>query len=101
MIRLIRSIVGTTLRRAGWERTYPLFLDNVLGHRLFAAELGGTYQQFNNRVVTDFKYGDIGLVNTVGAGQTVLDLGANVGFYTLLYARQVGPTAWRFRDATR
>jgi FkbM family methyltransferase len=94
MITMLRKLAGSTLRKAGWERKSlynPLYIENALGHELFAAELGILYKNFDNRSIEEFDHGDIWFARQIKAGQTVLDVGANVGFYTLLYAKQTGP----------
>ena len=79
--RLVRSLVG--LIRA----TIRSGVAEVLGHRMYldakdSAELSinGIYEPLTTELVQ----------REVRAGDVVLDIGAHIGYYTLLLARQVG-----------
>lgn len=74
----------TTLGRA--------FVDDIFGHRMYANpdDAGLSIAE-----VAPFKLETLGgeygfLRRTIKRGQTVLDIGANVGLFTLLFARAVG-----------
>ncbi len=72
----------------------PAFLGNIFGHKMYqnTSDEGINYQGFNNYPEKNFEHGEIALASTIKPDQTVIDLGANIGFFALLYARQVGST---------
>lgn len=64
------------------------YADNVLGHRMYldsqdslALSRNGVYEPLTTAYFQ----------SALQEGQVVLDIGANIGYYTLLFARQVGP----------
>lgn len=80
--RLVRSLEG--LVRSAVRSDFA----QVLGHQMYldardGAELSinGIYEPLTTALVQ----------KEVGPGAVVLDIGAHVGYYTLLFARQVGP----------
>jgi FkbM family methyltransferase len=88
----VNGLLDTCLNPLGYFRKKPAFV-NVFGHKMFQnpADDGINYQGQENVSMDRFRYGEIAIVKDVKAGETVLDIGANIGFFTLLYARQVGP----------
>ena len=63
------------------------YVEDVLGHKMYLDHLDslslstrGVYEPLETRFFQE----------NVKAGQYVLDIGANIGYYTLLFARQVG-----------
>lgn len=65
------------------------YVENVLGHRMYLDDRDslqlstrGVYEPFETRF----------LQQSVRPGMLVLDVGANIGYYTLQFARAVGPT---------
>jgi len=73
MTNWLRKIAGKLLRRAGWERKYlfnPFIIHNALGHKIFPAELGVVYKQYDNRHMSDYEYGDIAYINQIGGGNS-------------------------------
>ena len=78
-VRVIRGIKEAAAHRV---------VVNVLGHRMYVGRqdsLGlienGVYEPFESQMI----------VNAARLGDVVLDIGANVGYYTLQLARAVGP----------
>ena len=57
---------------------YRMLLDVQAGHRRYAL---GTYEPEITALIQ----------STLKGGETVMDVGANIGYFTLLMARQVGP----------
>ncbi len=90
MINLMRRVAGNFLRRAGWARKSPFVLKNVFGFTLFPAELSIVYQNYCNKKLSDFNGGEFSVINELPRGGVCVDLGANVGLYSMLMARQVG-----------
>jgi FkbM family methyltransferase len=73
----------------GYVRSKPPFIPSILGHKMFQnpGDAGIDYSR-----LPDNQFGEVGIAKTLKPGDVVLDLGANIGLFTLLYARQVGPT---------
>lgn len=92
--RAVKRVVDTGLRPLGYSRPEPSYLPDILGFKMFQnpRDAGINYAGMRGRVLADSRFGEIALAQTVKPGDVVLDLGANVGFFTLLYSRQVGPT---------
>jgi FkbM family methyltransferase len=68
------------------------YLENVYGHKMFVdhSDVG---LRLAPLVGLPPDKGEAGwFVRTIKPGQTVIDLGANVGLYTLLFGRLVGPS---------
>ncbi len=64
------------------------YVDDVLGHRMFLDDR----DSLRLSVSRILEPSETRLVQRlVRPGQNVLDVGANIGYYTLLFARQVGP----------
>ncbi len=63
------------------------YVDDVLGHRMWLDEQDSLRLSFT-RVYEPFE--TRWFLKHVRPGQTVVDVGANIGYYTLLLARQVG-----------
>lgn len=84
-----RRALDATLAPLGYARAKPSFMSDVLGHRMFQnpGDAGIDYSRLQ-----DNDFGEVGIAKTLRPGDVVLDLGANIGLFTLLYARQVGPT---------
>jgi FkbM family methyltransferase len=78
------------------------FLDDVLGHKMYVNpfDRGISLQMLVGKTLEGFRYkGEIGFIlRHIKPGQKVVDVGANIGFFTLLCARQAGPTGrvWAF-----
>ena len=78
------------------------FLDDVLGHKMYVNpfDRGISLQMLVGKPLEEFRYkGEIGFIlRHIKPGQRIVDVGANIGFFTLLCARQVGPTGqvWAF-----
>lgn len=73
------------------------FIYDVLGNMLYQNVtdiINHTWEQGKSREeLRKPRYGEIAyILNTVRAGETVLDIGANIGFYTLALAQCVGAT---------
>jgi FkbM family methyltransferase len=83
-------VAGKCLRLAGWERKNPFVLRDVFGFTLFPAELGVVYQNYCNKNLSDFKSGEFSIISQIPRGGVCVDLGANVGLYSILMAKQVG-----------
>jgi FkbM family methyltransferase len=82
------------LRRTNLE--LQPFFENIFGHAMHVdpADLGHRFSSLNGARP---EHGEAGyIVRNVKAGQTALDIGANVGLYTLLLARSVGPSGLVF-----
>lgn len=84
--------------RVGFEgeraRLLRGYCPDIFGHSMYTNpnDLGVSLGSLNGRNASDFE-GEIGYFSKiVKPGQTVLDIGANIGFFTLLFARMVGPT---------
>ncbi|MER3430247.1 MAG: hypothetical protein C4324_04245 [Blastocatellia bacterium] len=102
----MRSILRTTGRRmAGFlpRRDYPVLSGPLFGARFvlgsFAGDGGGVSVFFNRsepEQVLEF-------AATVKAGNTVLDIGANVRLYSILASRRAGPSGrvYAFEPAPR
>ena len=72
------------------------FFDNIFGHTMHVdpTDLGHRFSSLNG---TQPEHGEAGyIVRNVKIGQTALDIGANVGLYTLLLAKCVGPSGLVF-----
>jgi FkbM family methyltransferase len=70
------------------------FVDDVLGHRMYQdpRDLGMDISRLSYATEENFPFGEIAAIRKfVHPGQVVLDLGANIGWFTLLFARHVGP----------
>lgn len=65
-------------------------LNGVYGHRMFVDARDQGFR-LNSLVGTEPQGDDAFFGRTIKKGQTVLDLGANIGLYTLLFAKYVGP----------
>ena len=68
------------------------FVENVFGHTMYVdhGDLGLKVSEMSG-LAPDADAETSFFARTVRPGQTVLDLGANVGLYTLLFAKLVGP----------
>jgi FkbM family methyltransferase len=86
--RAVRWLCGRVLPRI----PYPVLRGPLKGQRFIlgaAAGGGGGASVYINRVEPG---GTRALVSVLRPGQVVFDVGANVGYYTLLASRQVGPS---------
>ncbi len=78
------------------------FLGDVMGHKMYVNpfDRGISLQMLVGKPIEEFRYkGEIGFIlRHIKPGQRIVDVGANIGFFTLLCARQVGPTGqvWAF-----
>lgn len=77
------KIHGAMIRRSA-----DTYAENILGHRMYldAADslqlsINGVYEKFEG----DF------LMGLIKDGDVIVDVGANIGYYTLQFARKVGP----------
>lgn len=70
------------------------YLTNVYGHRMFFNPDDAGFNPSHLDGVSDSgNAGESGIIKrSLKAGQTALDIGANIGFYTLEMARCVGPS---------
>lgn len=84
----VRRALDASVAPLGYVRAKPPFMSDVLGHRMFQnpGDAGIDYSRLR-----DNDFGEVGISKTLRPGDVVLDLGANIGLFTLLYARQVGP----------
>lgn len=70
------------------------FYDDIFGHKMYAnvTDVAIHLEVLQGVPISQHPYGEIGYCSRMlKRGQTVVDLGANIGFFTLLFARQVGP----------
>lgn len=91
-VRLVRTSTFENIARELVElRKSRPFLENIYGHRLYVnhEDAGLRYGPLVGVPVeqTEDKY----FAQNISSGQSVLDLGANVGSYSLLFAKLVGP----------
>ena len=85
-LRLEYEVVRDALKRG--------YCPDVFGHSMYTnpRDAGMLLGSLNGRDIADFQ-GEIGFfVRNIRPGNRVLDLGANVGLFTLLFARCVGPS---------
>ncbi len=88
ILRLTRS----SLHRFTGGRT-PATIAHVFGHKLHQnpEDVAIDFRSLGGLTLNDFPFGELGYIcETVKPGQRVIDLGANIGFYTLLMAKFVG-----------
>ena len=84
-LRLEYEVVRDSLKRG--------YCPDIFGHSMYTnpRDAGMSLGSLNGRDIADFQ-GEIGFfVRNIRPGHRVLDLGANVGLFTLLFARCVGP----------
>ncbi|MFA6357072.1 MAG: FkbM family methyltransferase [Candidatus Omnitrophota bacterium] len=96
-IRRIFHIFGVHLSRYPLKHKTPV-LNNVFGHTVFqnTQDIGTAYGRLANVDIHGlgklWEDGEINfIVNAVKQGNTVIDIGANIGIVTLLLAKLVGP----------
>jgi FkbM family methyltransferase len=74
--------------------TNKAFSENIFGHKMYANVTDDAIdlRGLNGVPLSNFTYGELGFwSNAMKRNQTVIDVGANIGYFTLLFARQVGP----------
>jgi FkbM family methyltransferase len=88
-----RGILSRMRHLFGEEAQKPYFFEDVFGHRMYANPFDAGVNLSNG---LDFaklaQFGEYALIKTIPPGTIVADLGANIGLFTLLFARAVGPT---------
>jgi FkbM family methyltransferase len=78
------------------------FFNNIFGHKMYVNpfDLGVGLKSLNDVPIEAYQnHGEIGfLLRHIKPGARIVDVGANVGFFTLLFARQAGPggKVWAF-----
>ncbi|MGC3970051.1 MAG: FkbM family methyltransferase [Pirellulales bacterium] len=86
-------LTRSSLRRfAGGKK--PAVVPDVFGHKLHQNpdDVAINFSRLCGLPLQRFPYGELGLIHeSVKPGDRVIDLGANIGFYTLLFAQCVGP----------
>lgn len=105
----MKYLINSVLRRAGVQivrvdtidrlraevvelRESRPFLDNVYGHRIYVDQADIGLRLANFVGLQPEKSEDRFFVQRIRPGEAVLDLGANVGLYSLLFAKLVGPS---------
>jgi FkbM family methyltransferase len=79
---LLRSILPGLVRAARCE-----YVDNIHGHRIYLDDRDSLGLSTN----PDFEPIETALfAEAVGVGEIAVDIGANIGYYTLLFAKRVG-----------
>lgn len=68
VVSLMRRVAGKFLRKAGWERKNSFVLRDVFGFTLFPAELGIVYQNYCNKNLSDFKWGEFSVISQLPRG---------------------------------
>ena len=94
----MQQLLKKIFHRIGWEKRRSLAskayaFDDIFGHKMFqnpfddgidiAPLQGVPFKKLS-------RFGEFALIKRLRPGQVVLDLGANIGYFTLLFARQVG-----------
>jgi FkbM family methyltransferase len=89
-----RQPLDRFIRRLGYIKSTdkPSFESDIFGHKMFVSpsDDGVNLHGINGQAISQYKYGEIALAAALPRGATVVDCGANVGFFTLLFARSVG-----------
>jgi FkbM family methyltransferase len=88
------SIADPLFAKLGYERSKAYFHNNIFGHTMFSnpKDLGINLSGYNNVPIERVNdKGEIGFIlSNLREGATAIDVGANIGFFTLLMARAVG-----------
>jgi len=97
--RLLRRIgrpADKMIRKLGYVRPAdkPPFESDIFGHKMYVSpsDEGINLHGLGGHTLSDYKHGEISIANHLPPGGTVVDCGANIGFFTLLFARAVGET---------
>jgi len=92
-VNLEQMPVLSTIRSTAMAMARKSYMPDIHGHKMFLDSqdsLGLSWYKTFEPVETDF------FIKTIKPGQVVLDIGANIGYFTLLFARAVGNTGHVF-----
>lgn len=86
-LQLSRLMVLRKLRAQLMTMSRLNYVENVVGHRMYLDE-ADSLQLSHNLVYEAFETSFF--QSELQPGQVIIDIGANIGYYTLIFARQVG-----------
>lgn len=96
---LIKNQVNRVLARMGYElhpigrsRQRKNFIPDIFGHKMYIDlnDLGITIDSIAGQPIENYPYGELGFwTKNLKPGHKVLDIGANIGIFTLIMARLV------------
>lgn len=90
MSDVLRSVARFISRRILPRATYPVFVGPLRGARFILGTLAGEGGGASVYINAVEPRPTSALINTLKRGQTFFDIGANVGYYTILGSRLVG-----------